>query len=124
MDVWGGNSNGYSLRVVGASVGGGGTVPATWLPVRLLLAGDIETMTFGYLPREWCLCWSCGRDTWQGCSKIIGLSDGSTVTRRRGRSTTTTCVGGGGYLVFNVCSDFPYLIEQIIYDSPISIRCH
>ena len=46
--------------------------------------------TFGCLPREWCLCWSGGRDAWQGCSKVIGLSDPSTATRRRGRLTTTT----------------------------------
>ena len=48
----------------------------------------------GCLPREWCLCWSGGRDAWQGCSEVIGLSDPSTATRRRGRSTTTTSVTG------------------------------
>ena len=46
--------------------------------------------TFGCLPREWCLCWSGGRDAWQGFSREIGLSDPSTATHRRGRSTTTT----------------------------------
>ena len=45
--------------------------------------------TFGCLPREWYLCWSGGRDAWQGCSDVIGLLDPSTATRRRGRSTTT-----------------------------------
>ena len=40
--------------------------------------------------REWCLCKSDGRDVWQGCFRIIGLSDPSTTIRRRGRSTTTT----------------------------------
>ena len=49
-----------------------------------------ETLTFGCLPREWCLCWSGGRDAWQGFSREIGLSNPSTATRRRGRSTTTT----------------------------------
>ena len=44
----------------------------------------------GCLPREWCLCWSGGTDAWQGCSEVIGLSDPSTITRRRGRSTPTT----------------------------------
>ena len=48
--------------------------------------------TFGYLPRECCLCWSGGRDAWQGFSKVIGLSDPSTATHRRGRSTTTTSI--------------------------------
>ena len=45
--------------------------------------------TFGCLPREWCLCWSGGRDAWKGFSSEIELSDPSTATRRRGRSTTT-----------------------------------
>ena len=46
--------------------------------------------TFGRLPREWCLCWSGGRDAWQGFYREIGFSDPSTATCRRGRSTTTT----------------------------------
>ena len=44
--------------------------------------------TSGCLPREWCLCWSGRRDAWQGCSEVIGLSEPSTATRRRGMSTT------------------------------------
>ena len=36
-----------------------------------------ETLS-GCLPREWCLCWSGGRDAWHGCSEVIGLSDPST----------------------------------------------
>ena len=38
--------------------------------------------TFGCLPREWCLCWSGGRDAWKGFSTEIGLSDPSTAIRR------------------------------------------
>ena len=70
-------------------------VPAAWLAERLLLAGDIESnpgtayLTLGCLPREWCLCWSGGRDAWQGFSREIGLSDPSTATHSRGRSTTS-----------------------------------
>ena len=64
-------------------------VPTAWLAERLLLAGDIE---FGCLPIECGLCWSGGRDAWQGFSREIGLSDPFTATRRRGRSTTTTTI--------------------------------
>ena len=54
----------------------------------------------GCLPREWCPCWSGGRDAWQGFSREIGLSDLSTATRRRGRSTATTETGE---LSFQTC---------------------
>ena len=57
------------------------------------LSATQDHWTFVCLPREWCLCWSGGRDAWQGFSREIGLSDPSTATRRRGRSTTTLLIG-------------------------------
>ena len=43
--------------------------------LRETLSPIQDHWTFGCLPREWCLCWSCGRGAWQGCSEVIGLSD-------------------------------------------------
>ena len=70
------------------------THPQTTFSTAHIYIPQATYWTSGCLPREWRPCWSGGRDAWQGYSRETGLSDPSTVTRRRGRSITTTTIEG------------------------------